>query len=1122
MTTISADQSDDALLAELTGAPQRWFALCRNAVAQGPRATGALLEPRRETAVLARQSLARWKNFGAGEDPLEEESEEPDLQGRRVTADVSAAYAVASLAQALTGVLDPESACAAFLDHAERAGLLSVGTQLLPAGPLTAEDNPLSAVVLHLLGQGGRPARGFGILAALELAGQRAATVRSAQVSVLFVNITGGGEVGVLRLEQLRSGPSGLHPDPARMSFLQADRAFTDSLERAWRISAPASTGACVLWSVSGVGGAPANDINGESMGAAIAVALDDLAPRRRWLRGLRPRTLDPTCAVTAGLSGTVLTTVGGYTGKLVAAQRASLRVVVADEGYDQAVEEAPRNYTDRISAARTVTEAIGEARTRANVALWLVSSAGLLAVLLAVVSATDLARTRIENAAARAESDSRLFAGVARGNAGFDPALSQLIALAAYRTRATEDARSALLEMSAAGVPLRVTPGDGLGRGAAGGPQAPRLATTADGDLIAIGESDGTLDLVRVTDAGVRRLPRIPTGSGPIGGLALSADQRLLVVAGDHESALWDITDAGNPRIAARLELGGHLPRSAAFSPDRRVLAIGAHGGAVLSWRLGDDPARPVAMPTVVVPGYQAEVAVSDRALVTAVRTVPSGSGWKSIVRGWDTSTFDRDQTPAFDILLERPQGSEARSVDFSVDGSVLTVGLNPGEVARWRIGDDLTRPEPLPSMSRGPNEYFDVSPDRDGRTAAIVGGDSRARIVDLATGDELAGFQSGIVARAAFLRGGRALVTSGADHAVHVFDLPGPTTTTGTMTLFGLPQDRADPDAAVLPTTLFPRLAALSRAPAGGDHHLADGDPAGLVDTVVLAPDGTRAATLNERVIQVWDLGDPLVPRPLGAPISNSLVDVRGMTFAPDGTLAIGRGLTESVEFWDVSGPAEPRLRAGLRFGRGYPTALSFSPDGRMLAVGSHRTGNAGVYDLDDPGTPIAELSGLRPDGLDMSLALSSRDLLAVGAPSGIQVYELGEPGTPPRRLPVPPGVDGAVGALAFHHDGVRLAVDDILGGSIALWDYTDPDRPTGYATIARSRHWQKTIISFAAGGTVLAESAVDGTLRRWRTDVEAEARRICASGTAPITAEEWARALPGHHYVDPCPES
>ncbi|PKV80261.1 WD40 repeat domain-containing protein [Nocardia fluminea] len=1117
MAVESTDQpadtlvSDDTVLIELTGASQRWLALCRAAVVAGPDDARRLLEHRRETGVLARQSLARWKNLAA-DDLLEEEAEDPDAQDRRITADLSAARAMAVLAQALTGSVEAHDACASFLDHAERAGLTSVGTQLLPAGiPITTANAPLGEIVRHLLGQGGRAARGYAILAALELSGHTLPVVRSTRISVLFASFGGGGEVGVLRLDQVRGGPSGLHPDPARMGFLQADRAFTDSLDMAWRISRSAGTDACVRWSISTHGSAPANDINGASMGAAFAVALDDLAPRHALLRTLRPRRLDPECAVTAGLSGAELTAVGGYAGKLTAAQRSSLRVVVAAEAFREAAVEAPQNYADRISAARTVTEAIAMTRTRANLALWIVSVAAGLALLLAVVSVTHVVRLRIENAAARAESNSRLFAGVARGGGALNPALSQQIALAAYRTAPTEEARSALLENTATNAPIRISPGVVLGQGVVFDPDAPRIATTARGDAIAIGEGDGSVELVRVTESGVDRWPRFATGSGHIRGLAMSADHAWLVIAGDLRSALWNIADPGAPRLVTEFPLGGRLPSSVALSPDLGFIAIGTHSATIATWRLGDDPAHPVALPTMSGSGQRAEVALSDRTLVAAVPSLFGGI-WTTTLRAWNVETLDREQAPAFDRRLERPGGAEARSVEFNGDGTVLAVGLNPGEVARWRVGAGAF--DPLPAVPRGANEYLDVSLTEDGRSAVIVGGDTRARVRDLDTGEELVTFPIDMVARARFLRGGRSLVTTSFDHSVHVFELPGPVVSTSALTLFRFPLDQP-----ALPQELFPHLRSLTRTPYATDRALLDGDPAGLIDVVAIAPGAARAVTRTETTIQVWDIADPVTPRRVGAPLSAAGVDIRAITFAPDGALAIGRSMTQTVDIFDVTG--EPQLRSSIRFGRGYPTSLAFSPDGGLLAVGSHRTGNVSVFSTTSTARPVAELSDLRTPGQTIALALSSRNTLAVGTLTGAFVYQLGAPGTAPRALAAPSGANGSAGSVAFDPAGTLLAIDDIVSGTILLWDFSDPERPTSYATIARGqRHRQPTMLAFATDGAVLTESAVDGTLRRWRTDAAAEADRICASGTTRITREEWADALPGHTYVNTCP--
>ncbi|MFD8098408.1 hypothetical protein ACFV24_02640 [Nocardia fluminea] len=408
MPVVTIDQSDNVninhipdyvVLNELTGAEQGWMARCRSAVTEGAVAARALFEPRPETAVLARASLARWKHLDSEDDLLTEEAESPDQQDKRITADLSAARALGKLACALTGVSEIGSATTHFLDHAERSSLCSTGTQLLPTSArLTSEPGELASLVLHLLDRGNSPARGFAILTALELAGHRPATLRTAEVNVLLVDAYGVGQVGLLRLAQVQGGPSGLHPDPARMSFLQADAEFHTSLTNAWKISRLSATDACVLWSVTDDRGSPANNINGKSLGAAFAVAIDDLTPDERWFPRFRTRRLDPACAITAGLDGVTLTKVGGYTGKLQAAQRHSLRVVVAGAGFDDATRTAPPHFADSIAVARTVEEAIAHTRTRVSYTLWVSVPAAMVVLALigtALTGRSNRPRTR-------------------------------------------------------------------------------------------------------------------------------------------------------------------------------------------------------------------------------------------------------------------------------------------------------------------------------------------------------------------------------------------------------------------------------------------------------------------------------------------------------------------------------------------------------------------------------------------------------------------------------------------------------------------------------------------------------------------------------------------------------
>nr|WP_040714040.1 hypothetical protein [Nocardia takedensis] len=484
---------DEELLAALTGVEQRWLALCRAAVESGD--TADLLDTR-AAEVLATQSRSRWQRDS--EDLLLDEEGDGSADSDRLAADFSAARAMAAMAGAVAAATPVEDACAIFLDHGDRAGLHSTGSQLVSAdSPIIRGDARTREIALHLLAAVSSPSRGHCILLALELADRRPPTRRVAHAPVLFAGYTAGaphGEMGWLRVELLGHGPSGLHPDPARMGFLQSDAEFTDGLAEAWNSSRLAESDACAVWSIALEQGAPANAIVGGSIAAALAVLLDDLAPRYRMLRPVRPRKLDPRCAVTAGLVDGDLRPVRGYAAKLEVARRHSLRVVVAADAHETATREAPHDFADRVAAAATLADAIRAARTGINHRLWLILAAVAVVVDTVVGIGVQSARVRAAHQIERAESASWFYASVSRLVEGRDPAFAQQLALTALHTHDTLPARSALLDSTARNTPLRIVP-PGL-RAPVAFEEASQLAAGANGDLFAVGAADGTVQI--------------------------------------------------------------------------------------------------------------------------------------------------------------------------------------------------------------------------------------------------------------------------------------------------------------------------------------------------------------------------------------------------------------------------------------------------------------------------------------------------------------------------------------------------------------------------------------------------------------------------------------------------
>ncbi|MRH93483.1 hypothetical protein GFY24_39795 [Nocardia sp. SYP-A9097] len=456
------------LATALTGNDQRWRRICQQAVADGAHATLALLAagsteaaalastrnmPQHSgAAVLVRRTVEEERLWlqpelldGETAPHPESASDSTDEAAAPIAADLAAGLATAALAKGITGAWPVEHACAEFLRHADGSGLHSVGSQLISARDLEGVEDPrLLDVVLHLIRRTDSPARGYAIVAALDLAGLIPRKLRTTYVSVLFALRDADGhrgEAGTLKLIQLQHGPSGLHPDPARMSFLQADSKVTESLTAAWLTSSLAATDACVLWSVERDRRGPANAIHGGSMAAAIAVALDDLAPRWQRFRQLRPRRLDHKCAITAGLSGETLTGVTGYKEKFEAAQERGLRVVVAESELESARPQAPPGLIPL--GASTLREAVRRTRTKLNLRLYTVVTVTMLLVAIGGGAFTMVQRAQHQSeivslAASLATRSSEL--------SNSDSRMSALMALAADRLHPTEASRTAML----------------------------------------------------------------------------------------------------------------------------------------------------------------------------------------------------------------------------------------------------------------------------------------------------------------------------------------------------------------------------------------------------------------------------------------------------------------------------------------------------------------------------------------------------------------------------------------------------------------------------------------------------------------------------------------------------
>ncbi|WP_182263234.1 WD40 repeat domain-containing protein [Rhodococcus sp. UFZ-B548] len=425
----------------LVGAKQLWLDRCRAAVATGSDVTGLRneLDDEGTTAyeALYEGSTMDWSDIGGS-------PRQCDDEGIPLTPEMATARVLVDLAEILAGTETADQQITAALEHFDACGIRGAGTQVL-AGRSTTGSDRLPRLVRRLLAAVDHPSRGFLILLLLELTGRRPTELRSTRVPVLFrtSDHTGSrGQTGHLTLTVLDDGPSGIHPDPAMMGFLQADRSTATGIEAAWAASIFAEVDACIVWSVTDAKNNPFNKIEGDSMSAAFAVAMDDIAPRSRWRKLRRLRRLDRNCAVTAGVTGTSLTEVEGYDVKTRVAQANSLRVVVAQAGLKRATEEAPTGFVLQISGAATIDDAIAETRSVVNKAV-VGLAVGLVIVIVLAIIGGSWGYSVWRDAEDRGLSD-RL-AGLATGQSNSDSRIAALLALTADDVHSSPTTTSAI-----------------------------------------------------------------------------------------------------------------------------------------------------------------------------------------------------------------------------------------------------------------------------------------------------------------------------------------------------------------------------------------------------------------------------------------------------------------------------------------------------------------------------------------------------------------------------------------------------------------------------------------------------------------------------------------------------
>ncbi|MFT4128153.1 MAG: hypothetical protein QM662_18225, partial [Gordonia sp. (in: high G+C Gram-positive bacteria)] len=336
-----------------------------------------------------------------------------------------------------------------------------------------------------------------------------------------------------------------------------------------------------------------------------------------------------------------------------------------------------------------------------------------VLAAVAAVVAGTNAVRQRRAAEDATNRALSRQLAIQSRDLLDRDRFLSAQLAMAAFATAPTVEARSQLIDATAHGVPNRF-----LGR--AGG-----VALTRAGSLLAAVGAAGQLRLFRVSDEqGITAQLSDVDLHERAGGAVLTPDGRTLYVGGHNRISIWNVTDPAHPVRGADLPGVVGDANGLTLSPDGTMVVASLPDTGVQAWSITPAGPRPVTVPPTVA-GVAGGAAFSPDGRLLATASVNRRIDlWRVTAGGL---------APAGEIGLPEWRDNElAQGLVFTRDGRLIAA-LRSHVLAVYDVTD--------PGAARRVGTFggFDsyvtaVALDADGTMVAAAAADNTARVFDLA----------------------------------------------------------------------------------------------------------------------------------------------------------------------------------------------------------------------------------------------------------------------------------------------------------------------------------------------------------------------------------------------------
>ncbi len=536
---------------------------------------------------------------------------------------------------------------------------------------------------------------------------------------------------------------------------------------------------------------------------------------------------------------------------------------------------------------------------------------------------------------------------------------------------------------------------------------------------------------------------------------------------------------------------------RSAAFSPDGKLIASGDEHGDVRIWNAATG--RQIAtLPGHTFASAVATVAFSpDGCWLASVDGVPSHGG-EAIL--WNASQIDSDHgasaKPAQHVLSIRP--GEHCDLAFSPKGDVLAVASGhrsegTGMVQLFALPDGRK----IRSLDTKHNAVYAVAFSPDGQRLAVGGamgalslsnsvGAGFVQVWDVDPAQPAASLlheqDLANVSDVAFSPDGRFLAAAGAEKVVQLWDA---TTYQKVRTLRGhdalVTKIAFGPDSTRVVSASSDSTVRIWNVETGEELETLRGHTAD-VNSVAYDAGGRRIVSAgSDGTVRIWDATKGQFAQSL----KGHAKSVQSVAFAPDGRFLVSGSLDQTVRLWDLSAGGTGQI---LGKDQKPVWCVAVSPDGSRIAAAegdwqdTSHAGQVGVWDAlsgeelwRQPAHPgIVWSVAFSPDGARLA---SAGGELAQG-PGGVKVWDVSTAGQL-LAIAAPQGIL----RVAYSPDGQRLAgtMPTASTGQIRIWDAR-----SGREIRRLSRQGVRPLcIAFSPDAKWIASGGTDQTVKLWNAE-------------------------------------